>query len=295
MEAQRQGVDYLQDTTNTAGGALVAALSFSSNHVRAVFNTATLLTAANGFYGNYKANYILTPQLQKLRNKLQTSLRDPIATKLRLKALNHEYMSFDDAKRDLLRYDQLCSHAELQDMVSEMVSKSELVPITSTETLVTNPEAAKLVEKIYAQASGGGAGVYTRGQLEVLYAVASVADEDTRKATAKAAVGLLPELAPHIQALKLNTATNSEISELRASILQLGSLLGFEQLPDLADMRNKLAARVEEDKVPKVGAGGAPTPEEKEKSAEFQKLVSKSTRGTSGLSIGWKVIGPDAR
>lgn len=307
MELERQGLSYMQGNTNTLGTALVAALSFSGNHTRSIFNTATLLAVANGLYENRKANYILTPQIQKLREKIQISLRDPIALQMKEKSTNDGYTSFDDAKQDLLKYDRICSHTVLQDIVTDMVTKSELVQYNSSATsFPLSEETERVLSEIYSQATGGTAGKYTQGEIEALYAIASIEDEKKRKDAALAVSKFDPKLAVHIATLQLDTGSNASISELRVRLNKIGALLGLEKKGSVADIRKKIAEQVQADTNAPQGAspGRAADPSyatflenNKKRIRDSSALISKqaavpvASRESQPISFGYKVIG----
>lgn len=307
MEAQRQGVEYSQANTNTAGTGIIAALSFSGNHVRSVFNTATLLSASNGFYENYKSNFILTPQLQKLREKVQVNLKDPIAEQMRQKSRDHLYTSYDDAKQDLLRYERLCSHTVLQDIVTDMVTKTELIPYAgSVNGVATNPAAAKIAAELYAIGSSDGAGQYSQGEIEVLYVIATIQDETARKTAVQAAMKLYSKLLAHFSKLDLETGSNDSINGVRLKLYQLGAMLGLEGKSTVSDYRLKIAAQVADDKAgsPAPAADGKVTKEGEaysraqrqrkdsfEASVEGQSEAVAAKAGSKQISFGYKVLG----
>ncbi len=265
MEAQRLGVSYAQSNTNIAGSAILAALSISTDRTRAIFNMATLLTASNAFFESYKSNYILTPQLQKLHDKIQVGLKNPLAAQMKVKSENHGYRTFDDAKRDLLQYDRLCSHAVLQDIVTDSVAKSELSlfePVAVPALDKPSKEALALIDRIYQIATKNGAGQFGPVEFEKLYAVVKVDDEAERQASAKALKALDAKLAPFIDNLKLETGSDNEIASTRVLFLKAATLLKLDNSRDVLAASKTIAEQVlaEKDKpaVPAATPGPAP-------------------------------------
>ena len=238
MEAQRAGLSYAQTNMNITGSAVTAALAVSTNHSRAIFNTATFLTAGNAWFENYKANYILTPQLRKLHEKIQTQLRDPIAAQMKAKSEAHDYRSFDDAKRDVMQYDRLCSTAVLQDVVAESVAKAEIqgYPAVGKER---TKKAEPVIESLYQIGGEGSAGTYTAGDVEQLFVVATIADPAERILAANALSEMSPKLKSHVKALGLNA--DVPVPTVTEKFQYLGELLQYDISSDVAAFRALLA------------------------------------------------------
>lgn len=252
LEAKRTGSSYLQTSANITGGAVTAVLAASTTHARALINTATLLTATNAWFEAYKSNFVLTPQLSKLQSKLQTNLRDPLAVQMKAKAGTGGYSTFDDAKRDLLKYDQLCSHQVLMEIVTESVATAELEPFDPVPSSVKVTKALSLIQAIYDVGSKNGAGIYDKGDFESLYTVAVMAsNKEERVVFSNLLKKLRPRLAPHIDELKLDGDIDPAILEKfeYAGELQGLSTSGFvlelvTKFRDLAKS-NKLVADAE--------------------------------------------------
>ncbi|MDN2702049.1 hypothetical protein O0881_08590 [Janthinobacterium sp. SUN100] len=228
LEAKRTGSEYLQSSMNIAGSALTVILAASGSHARAVLNTATLLTASNAWFETYKSNFILTPELSKLQSKLQTDLKDPLAAQMNEKASKKGYTTFDDAKRDLLKYDELCSHQILYQIVSESVATAKLETFDSPPSTPSSPKLAKALARInaiYSAASNNAAGIYGPGEFESLYAIAVMAESRTeRLAFAELLKEERPSLKSHIEELKLDGDMDPVILE---KFEYAGELLGL--------------------------------------------------------------------
>lgn len=259
LELRRVEASYAQTNTNIAGTALTAVLAATDAHRRAIFNLATLLTAGNAWFENYKANYIMTPQLRKLHELVQGSLRDPIAAAILAKSQANGYRTFDEAKRDLLRYDALCSHKVVYDIVTQSVAKAEI------KTFETPPDRSKVekaieVKKAIYQAAAGGAtgvaaGAFADGEFEGLYVLATTPAGDRVKA-AKALVSLFPQIAPYVTKLGLDVATPAPPTLEKFQLA--GEYLGLDATEKVRSLRAQIKAKVAEDDKAAAAAAAAP-------------------------------------
>jgi len=253
LESQRSGLSYQQGNMNIIGSAVTAALAVSTQHSRAIFNAAVALTAGNAWFENYRSNYILTPDLQKLSQKIQTSLRDPLAEKMKEKSLKAEYRSFGDAKTDIQKYDNLCSPLVLQYIVSLSVETSELKPFAASTSLTESKEALALMKVIYARALNLPvdqiSGNFSSGEFEYIYVIVTPPSGTTRLEMAKAAKYLIDSgstsekgIGVAVDALFI---TNPKITDADLySITQIGSLLQYGKSNHVNSLRNTVVAAI---------------------------------------------------
>lgn len=298
LESRRVEASYAQTNYNVLGTAVTAVLAATDHHRRSIFNVATALTAGNAWFENYKSNYVLTPQLRKLHDKIQTDLRDPIRVQIEQKSKAGGYASFDEAKRDLMRYDSLCSHMVIYDVVNDSVAKAEI----RTFAPAANPELDKVVSELHAAASGGpGApGVFGPGELEALYVVATTPDSD-RPAAAAALAALDPSLNQYLANLGFLKGSGSV--DVLAAFRQLGSMLALDKDAHVADMRIKIAAQMQKMKdaaakppaAPLADAGppAAPTPSAAPSATAQRDFAATKNAGTRrsapAVNFKWEV------
>lgn len=294
LEARRVEASYSQTNFNVVGTAVTAILAVTETHHRAIFNVATALAAGNAWFENYKANYVMTPQLRKVHNKIQVELRDPIKARIQAKDKAGGYGSFDEAKQDLMRYDALCSHKVIADVITESVIKSELVVFGAQPPAAKPAEADAEIKLVYDAAAPRLAdgsvspGTFAKGQLEALYAVASIDDPAERQESARALLQLSPGLAPFVSTLRLNATPGADvITRLR----YIGQILGWTDDPGIANLRKKIADKVAENRKsppPPPGAPGAAaplSPEALQARREFGRTMSTLERAAPSPTI----------
>jgi hypothetical protein len=143
LEARRVEAAYSQTNMNLAGTAATAILALTGTHNRAIFNLATALTAGNAWFENYKANYIMTPQTRKIHDLIQYSLRDPIKADITRMSVTGGYRSFDAAKQDIMKYDALCSHKVISDVVTEAVARAVVDRFEAPPDSGKNPQGTQ--------------------------------------------------------------------------------------------------------------------------------------------------------
>lgn len=229
LELRRVESGYAQTNMNITGTAVTAALAATGNHTRGVFNVATALALGNAWFENYKSNYIMTPNLGKLHDKLQEALRRPIADDMKAKAQEGRYTSVDEAKTDVQKYDQLCSHKAIVALLDKSIEAAELerFPIPGGLSPQEKELADQLTAKLYAKASGGKSGTFAPGELATLYAV--FGEPKLRKEYAAAAVELDPKLKEYISNLGLNAdPVPPEVAETLLALDRLLKLAGSE-------------------------------------------------------------------
>lgn len=260
LESRRVEVAYSQTNINMGGTAVTAVLAATGSNVRSIFNLATLLTVTNGWFENYKANYVLTPELDKLHTIIQNRLRAPIAGQIREKSARGGYRSFDEAKKDVISYDQLCSHKVLQNVVSESIEKADLRPFSSGADPDNMARASALKQDIYQVASGGTAGDFATGEFEALYVIATTRGDSTQRIkAAKALSELEPKLATYLTKLGLDQpATPAAVS---ANFQLVGELLSLASSADVRDIRAKIKEKVVATPLPVSGAGAPAIPD----------------------------------
>jgi len=260
LEARRVEAAYSQTNVNIGGTAVTAILAATNSNTRSIFNLATALTLANAWFENYKSNYILTPQLNKLYSKIQDSLRAPIAEQIVAKSKANGYRSFDEAKQDVMKYDKLCSHKVLQDIVADSVAKADLRPFTAPTSPEKSAQVASSKQELYRIASGGAAGDFAAGEFEALYVVASTTPDVERIAMAKAltdpATGLEPKLASYVSKLGLDASTPT--AGVLANFQYVGEVSHLESSADVLAIRAKLKEKIANAPTVAKGAPGAP-------------------------------------
>lgn len=296
LESRRVEVAYSQTNMNLGGTAVTAVLAATGSNVRSIFNLATLLTVTNGWFENYKANYVLTPELDKLHTIIQDRLRAPIAVQVREKSGRGGYRSFDEAKRDVISYDQLCSHKVLQNVVSESIAKADLRPFSSGADPDKIARASALKQDIYQVASGGAAGDFAAGEFEALYALATTPGDSTQRTkAAKALSQLEPKLAPYLTKLGLDQPAIP--AAVIANFQLVGELMSLASSADVRDIRAKIKQKVDATPLPATGAAAQAIPDlaklQQQRDAFRAALRSTSPAPASAsINFGYEVRDP---
>lgn len=238
LERRRVETSYAQTNFNIAGTSVSAILALSQHHTRAIFNIATALTAGNAWFENYKSNYVLTPQLRKLHDLIQTQLRDPIGNQIKAKNLANGYTSFDDAKQDLMRYDSLCSHKVIQDVVNEAVAKAKMDGYSPGVSANVQEQVNTLIKEIYAQANKKAPGTFGQGEFEALYVLATSSEAD--RIIAAKAYAQDASVATYIAELGFDGKKSPDANVL-TKFRYIGDLLGLDTKPTILALRTRLA------------------------------------------------------
>lgn len=128
VETRRREASFAQTNMNIAGAGITALLAVTpGQHSRSIFNVASLLTASNAVFENYKAQYVLTPDVQVVHDQVKR-LRDQKAGGMLTKAhAPGGYKSYGEAKQELLNYENLCSAANIRKIVTESVQVAKFV------------------------------------------------------------------------------------------------------------------------------------------------------------------------
>ncbi|WP_431262481.1 hypothetical protein ACQ859_20370 [Roseateles chitinivorans] len=145
LERRRVDAAYAQTNMNIGGTAVTAILSAAGHNARSAFNVATALAFGNAWFENYKGNFVLTPQLGKLHEKLKTDLRKPIGDRIRERAVDGDYATFDVAKSDLQEYDELCSHKAIVLLLERSVEAAQIRPF-AVGPATADVEQAEVIE-----------------------------------------------------------------------------------------------------------------------------------------------------
>lgn len=251
LERRRVDASYAQTNMNIAGTAVTAVLSAAGHNARSAFNFATALAFGNAWFENYKGNYILTPQLGKLHEKLKTELRKPIGDRIKEHAAAGEYTGFDLAKMDLQEYDELCSHKAVVLLLERSVEAAQIRTFATGPSSADNEQAEVLEADLYALANPGGSGTFAKGEVEELYVVAMTENKDRRKLVAKAIVKLDPKTEPYIKALKLDADTPEPRAV--AYLASVGRLRQFNDSAKVRQYRLLVDEQVEADSKPVTG------------------------------------------
>ena len=294
LESRRVEASYAQTNMNIGGAAATAILAVTDAHRRSIFNLATALTTGNAWFENYKANYIMTPQTRKVHDLIQNDLRGPIRTQIVAKSQANGYRSFDEAKQDIMKYDALCSHKVIQDVVTEAVARAEL---RTFETSLPGSKAEKAdAEKsaIYKVASGGAAGGFTGSEFEALYAVATMPTDAERAEAAQALVDLHSAFATYVTNLGLDNSAAQPPTLTR--FRYAGELLGLESSPVVSSLSKAIKDRMAErasTAAPLTGSNAAPPappavrPEARQRMVEA--LRAPSSRASRAIDFRWKI------
>lgn len=294
LEARRVESSYAQANTNIVGTAVTAVLAATETHARSVFNVATLLTVSNGWFENYKVNYLLTPELGKLHSVIQDRLRAPIAASMREKSAAGGYRSYDDAKKDVMSYDQLCSHKVLQNVVTESIAKAEILPFVSGPSSEKVARANDLKQDLFQTASGGTAGAFSAGEFEALYVVATTTGDSAKRiAAAKALTELDAKYSAYVSKLGLDQANPP--AGVVTKFQLAGELLALDTLADIRTLRAKIAEKVTA-AAGSPGAAAPPVPNpvlDKAQSESFKALAKSipSASTSAQINFGYEVRG----
>lgn len=294
LEARRVEASYAQTNMNIGGAAATAILAVTDTHRRAIFNLATALTAGNAWFENYKANYIMTPQTRKVHDLIQIDLRNPIRGQILAKSQANGYRSFDEAKQDIMKYDSLCSHKVIQDVVTEAVARAELHTFTQPVPGGKAEKADKEKRDIYKVASGGVPGGFIDNQFEALYAVATMSTDEERADAATALVDLYPDFANYVSKLGLDNAKvqPSTLTQFR----YVGELLNLESSRIVAKFRKLIKERIlERASVPQppAGSNAAPLPPPQVTGVARQQILdalrSPQAQGSRAIDFRWEI------
>jgi len=186
----------------------------------------------------------MTPQTRKVHDLIQHSLRDPIREQIIAKSRDRDYRSFDEAKHDIIRYDALCSHKVIQDVVTEAVARAELHPFAKSVRGDKSDKADAERREIFKVASGLAAGGFTGSEFEALYAVATMPTDAERAKAAEALVDLHDELKTYVKNLGLEDAATAPPTLTR--FRYVGELLDLESNLVVAEFRKSIKARMAE-------------------------------------------------
>jgi hypothetical protein len=296
MEASRVEASYQQTNMNIFGTAVTAVLAYTESHARSIFNVATLLTVGNAWFENYKNNYIMTPELNKVHKKIQTNLRDPIAQQIRQKNKERGYGSYDAARADLMQYDRLCSHKVVADIISQSIASADLRPISAGPSAQAVARAESLKQEIYAQAMPGQAGQYTEGEFQALYVVATQYTDATKRIAAASALGdLYGLLKGHLKGLGLDAATPA--AGVVAKFELVGQLLNLGSAPSVAKLKAQIDELVTKSAATPAGPPGMPIAVDpaaraREVSTFADQLNATKAPQAAGVSFGYRVVGP---
>lgn len=258
LERRRVDTSYVQTNMNIVGTAVTAILAIGGDHTRAIFNIATGLTLGNAWFENYKANYVMTPNLGKVHAKLKTELQEPFAEVLTAKA-KKGYETFDLALSEMYEFDKLCSHKSIVVLLDRAVEAAQV--IRYTDAPAPSPadvaKAEDIKQLLYASATGGTKGTFTKEQFVLLYSLATTPDEQ-REAAAESAGKISDGLDPMIKKLQLNAKTVP--IEVLSRFIAIDKLLGTSSSPDIAAARDAIASQTTKIKhsPPVVGAAVNP-------------------------------------
>lgn len=298
LEFRRVEASYSQTNLNIGGTAVTALIAATNNHMRTVLNLATLLTVGNAWFENYKSNYILTPQLRKLHDLIQTGLRDPIGNEIRSKNNANGYTSFDEAKQDVLKYDALCSHKVIQDVVNESVAVARFKPLPSGQDPDKTAKAEATKNDVYALAvAPKKGGQFAIGEFEALYVVATMPDAESR---VKAAVALT-QLVVEPYTTYITNLTLDKVSPIPSSILQfqyIGELLNLESNEKIKSARKEINDQMAKHPTPTpqpnvaalVSAPRVP-PDPKSSKAFQDSLRAIQTKPATAINFKWELEG----
>ena len=305
LERRRVDAAYAQTNVNIGGTAVLAILSAAGHNARSAFNVATALAFGNAWFENYKGNFILTPQLGKLHEKLKTELRRPIGDRIKERAAAGEYASFDIAKVDLQEYDELCSHKAVVLLLERSVEAAQIRTFTSGPSTTDVEQSDVLETEVYSLANPGGSGTFAKGEVEELYVVATTEGKERRKLVATAMVKLDAKMDPYIKALKLDMDTPEPRAV--AYLASIGRLRQFGDSGKVRQYRLLVDEQVEADQKPPTGgsqspSAGGPSPtgatsqsgiaEQKARVARMG--AAKSVTSASGQSVkfGYEIVRP---
>ncbi|TXD95419.1 hypothetical protein FUT87_06510 [Mitsuaria sp. TWR114] len=257
LERRRVDAAYAQTNMNIGGTAVTAVLSAAGHNARSAFNVATALAFGNAWFENYKGNFVLTPQLGKLHEKLKTELRKPIGDRIKERAASGDYASFDLAKVDLQEYDELCSHKAIVLLLERSVEAAQIRTFATGPSSADVEQAEVLEAELFALANPGVSGAFAKGEVEELYVVAMTASKERRLLVAAAIAKLDPKTAPYLKNLKLD----ADAPEARgvAFLTSIGKLRLLNDSDKVRRVRLEVDLQVEADQKAAAAGGGQPT------------------------------------
>lgn len=301
LERRRVDSAYYQTNMNVAGTAVTAILAAAGNNARSVFNVATALAVGNAWFENYKANYVLTPQLGKLHRKLQSEIRKPIGDAMREKSAANGYTSFDLAKSDLQSYDELCSHKAIVYFLEEAITVSKFETYGGGPSENDVAQADVLRNRLYAQAAPAAPGTFSKGQVEQLFVVANSQNVERRKQVAQLVSGQDAKVGEYIKLLKFGEDVPD--ADAVALVISIGRLLKFSDSTMVRQYQLLVDQALDRKTAAPVAASSASSPanpglESLVKSASSAKAeelarwsVVKSTTATSNAGVNFNVRG----
>jgi hypothetical protein len=118
LEKQRVEIQYNQNNANVAAGGVATVLAAAGGHTRAVFNLATGMTLGNAMTENYKASFLFTPELERLRN-IVTPLMDTKEKDILAKLDSASYGSWALLVKDIAEVENLCSHEKVVELINK--------------------------------------------------------------------------------------------------------------------------------------------------------------------------------
>ena len=133
---------------NSALAGITTALINAGDHTRAAFNIATLLTGANAVGAQYQSSFVLTPELGRLHERLETDVFSPYRSAMRADFRDLKYSSFSQITQDLQRYEDLCSHKSLVRALAQATDLVQFKPSDGDIAPQNREDADKLLSKL---------------------------------------------------------------------------------------------------------------------------------------------------
>ena len=301
LERRRVDAAYYQTNMNVAGTAVTAILVAAGHKARSAFNVATALAVGNAWFENYKANYVLTPQLGKLHRKLQSEIRKPIGDAMREKSTANGYTSFDLAKSDLQSYDELCSHKAIVYFLEEAITVSKFETYGGGPSENDVAQADVLKNRLYAQAASGAPGTFSKGQVEQLFVVANSQNVERRKQVAQLVSDQDVAVGRYLKSLKFGEDVPD--ADAVALVISVGRLLKFSDSPMVRQYQLLVDRALDRKTAAPVAASSASSPSgpglesfvkptSPTKADELARWsVVKSTTATSNAGVNFNIRG----
>jgi hypothetical protein len=130
-ERDRVNTSFALGVLNTSIAALTAALTHGGGHARSAFNLATTQTGLSALGAHFQSNYLFSPELGRLYEKLESEAFSKYREAIRRDFVEGKYVSFSQVTQDLQRYEDLCSRKSIARALAVAIELTRYSPAGS--------------------------------------------------------------------------------------------------------------------------------------------------------------------
>lgn len=180
LDDRRRKSDFYKDSYVATGTGITTVLATTQSHARSIVNITALLSGSSTIFESFRANFVFTPELKKVHKHIAEA--QDRAWSETMSAIDSSGIStFEEVKKVLVAYDQLCSIKNIIYVINESVSVARF---TSQDEPTLDPTkdnkdlAARLNTILYAKAGGARKpGVFTEEEMKSLYLAITMRDK----------------------------------------------------------------------------------------------------------------------